>query len=73
MGNLSEPLPGSPRAFLEALIENLIDFLDDVDGDPDAEDGQDEDGCAAEDAPNLGLRYDLHAGDPEDAEDDDGV
>ena len=56
MGHTAEPRPGSPRAFLEALIENLIDYLDDLDdldGDSDAEDGTDGDGCAAEDLPYL--------------------
>ncbi len=45
-----EQLPALPRNAVHAMIERLIDWLDEQDGDPDLEPNRDEmDGSASED------------------------
>ena len=41
-------IPSLPRPYLKRLVERAIDRLDEIDGDPDLEDG-DEDRCPAGD------------------------
>jgi len=67
--------PLAPRSAVEAIIEGLIEALDCADGDLDLEDG-DVDCCAAlDDDPSSQCTYstDYGPGDPDDAEDDDGM
>ncbi|MDZ7895438.1 MAG: hypothetical protein U5M50_11065 [Sphingobium sp.] len=71
-------IPSLPRPALERLAQRIIDRLDDLDGDPDAEDG-DEDRCPSwdddhiSDARPIGqIGFDpIGAFSCEDAEDDD--
>ena len=54
------------RRRIEALVESLIDLLDAMDGDADAEPGTDDDACRAED--ELPCNHLLGPGDNTDAE-----
>lgn len=72
--NLQRFLSRLDRPELEAVAQAAIDRLDDIDGDPDLEDG-DDDRCTADDdcggdSTWVGRGDDL-VGDPEDAENDD--
>jgi len=51
---IAQAIPRLSRCDLEALTERLIDHLDDLDGDPDAED-DDPAGQCDEDCLNTGL------------------
>ena len=67
-------IPSLPRAELERLAERVIETMDELDGDPDVEDG-DEDRCATFDddpvSSHVQRGADYGAGDPDDVEDDD--
>lgn len=65
-------IPSLPRPMLERVVASMIDHLNALDGDWDAEDG-DEDHCICGDddikADSLFGRGDGYPGDPDDAED----
>jgi len=64
------------RDQLESFVAVAIDLLDAIDGDPEAEDG-DEDRCAAYDdhvgRSLAGLSFDYGPGDPADGEEEPGI
>lgn len=63
-------IPSLPRPLLKRLVERAIDRLDELDGDPDLEDG-DEDRCPAGDdsvVAHVGQALAYNSEDSEDAE-----